>query len=194
MKFLHATRTLLAASAFLAAGSILSGAAHANEAIEKFFGNYVGAGSAVISGTDRRETRDLDVTVERFKNVGFTLKWITVIRDENGGRTGADVKRREVEENFIPVEDKENVFILSPEGVLFQKSELPNPLRGDAVRWAAIEGDAMTVYSLAISETGGSELQVYRRSLTDKGMNITFMRLQDEDVKVRMSGDLVRTK
>jgi hypothetical protein len=97
-------------------------------------------------------------------------------------------------ENFIPVEEKENVFVLSPKGGLFQKSEPPNPLRGDAVRWAAIENNAMTVYSLAINEHGGSELQVYRRSLTDKGMAISFMRLQDEDVKVRMSGNLVRTK
>jgi hypothetical protein len=194
MKFLHATRTLLAASAFLAAGIILSGGARADDVVEKFFGNYVGAGNAVILGKDRRETRDLDVTVERFKNGGFTLKWITVIRDAAGSRTGADVKRREVEENFVPVEDKENVFILSPKGGLFQKSELPNPLHGDAVRWAAIEDNAMTVYSLAINAQGGSELQVYRRSLTDKGMSISFMRLQDEDVKVRMSGDLVRTK
>jgi len=194
MKFLHTTRTTLAAAAFVAAGIMLAGGAHADEVVEKFFGNYVGAGSAVILDKDRREIRDLDVTVERFKSDGFTLKWITVIRDENGGRTGADVKRREVEENFIPVEDKENVFVLSPEGGLFQKSELPNPLRGDAVRWAAIEDNAMIVYSMAINEHGGSELQVYRRSLTDKGMSISFMRLQDEDVKVRMSGDLVRTK
>jgi hypothetical protein len=194
MKFLHVTRTLLAASVFLASGFILAGAAHADETIEKFFGNYVGSGNATIADGDRREVRDLDVTVERFKNEGFTLKWITVIRDENGGRTGTDVKRREVEENFIPVEDKENVFVLSPKGGLFQKSELPNPLRGDAVRWAAIEENSMIVYSMAISASGGSELQVYRRSLTDKGMTISFMRLQDEDVKVRMSGDLVRTK
>lgn len=52
----------------------------------------------------------------------------------------------------------------------------------------------MIVYSLAINENGGSELQVYRRSLTDKGMSISFVRLQDEDVKVRMSGELVRTQ
>tara|TARA_R110002110_G_scaffold376568_2_gene586798 strand:+ start:306699 stop:307283 length:585 start_codon:yes stop_codon:yes gene_type:complete len=194
MKFLHVTRTLRAASVFLAAGIILAGGAHADETIEKFFGNYVGLGNATIAEGDRREVRDLDVTVERFKNEGFTLKWITVIRDENGGRTGADVKRREVEENFIPVEDKENVFVLSPKGGLFQKSELPNPLRGEAVRWASIDGNAMVVYSMAISASGGAELQVYRRSLTDKGMAISFMRLQDEDVKVRMSGDLVRTK
>lgn len=194
MNLRNVSRTLLAAAAFLATGLVLAGGVHANEAVEKFFGNYVGAGNATITDGDRREIRDLDVTVERFKNEGFTLKWITVIRDENGGRTGADVKRREVEENFIPVEDKENVFVLSPKGGLFQKSELPNPLRGDAVRWAAIEDNVMIVYSMAISANGGAELQVYRRSLTDKGMAISFMRLQDEAVQVRMSGALVRTK
>ena len=67
-------------------------------------------------------------------------------------------------------------------------------MRGNAVRWAAINGNTMTVYSLAINATGGSELQVYRRSLTDKGMSIRFLRLQDEEVKVRMSGELVRTQ
>lgn len=112
MKLLHATRTLLTATMFVIAGLVLAGSAHANEAVEKFFGNYVGAGSAVILDKGHRETRDLDVTVERYKNDGFTLKWITVIRDEEGGRTGTDVRRREVEESFIPVEDKENVFIL----------------------------------------------------------------------------------
>jgi hypothetical protein len=48
MKFPHATRTLLAATAFLAAGIILTGGGHADEVVEKFFGNYVGAGNAVI--------------------------------------------------------------------------------------------------------------------------------------------------
>ena len=142
-----------------------------------------GAGSS----RSRRDNREL-------QDDGFTIQWITVVRGANGARTGDDVKRREVTENFIPVEDKENVFVLAPKGGLFQKSELPNPLLGDAVRWAAIDGNDMTIYSLAISETGGSELQVYRRSLTEKGMDIRFMRLQDEDVKVRMSGKLVRTQ
>lgn len=168
--------------------------APANETVAKFYGTYVGSGSAEITKSGETEARDLDVTVERYKDDGFTLKWITVVRGANGARTGDDVRRREVEENFVPVEDKANVFVLAPQGGLFQKSELPNPLLGEAMRWAAIEGDDMTVYSLAINQTGGSELQVYRRSLTEKGMDITFMRLQDEDVKVRMSGTLVRTQ
>lgn len=191
MYFPQVTRTLLAAACILAVGSM---AARADENIEKFFGSYVGSGNAERLGKTARETRDLDVTVKRFKDDGFTLKWITVIRSENGGRIGADVKRREVEENFVPVEDKENIFVLSPKGGLFQKSEPPNPLHGDAIRWASIDGNAMIVYSLAISENGGSELQVYRRTLTEKGMNISFVRLQDEEVRVRMSGELVRTR
>ena len=165
---------------------------HANDAVEKFYGSYVGSGTAEVGS--KTQIRDLDVTIESYKDEGFTLKWITVVRGADGARTGDDVKRREVSENFIPIEDKENVFVLAPKGGLFQKSDLPNPLLGDAVRWAALEGDDMTVYSLAISDTGGSELQVYRRSLTAKGMDITFMRLQDEQVKVRMSGTMVRTK
>lgn len=184
-------RSALAASVLLV---FAASGAQANELIEKFYGSYVGSGSAQVLDAGETEERDLDVTIERFKDDGFTLKWITVVRGANGARTSDDVKRREVEENFVPVEDKENVFIIAPEGGLFQKSELPNPLLGEAVRWAAIKGNDMTVYSLAINQDGGSELQVYRRSLTEKGMDITFMRLQDEEVKVRMSGTLVRTQ
>ena len=184
-------RAALVAASFVFAAT---NGAFANEAVSKFYGSYVGSGKAEVLDRTEQEVRDLDVTIESFKDDGFTIQWITVVRGANGARTGDDVKRREVTENFIPVEDKKNVFVLAPKGGLFQKSELPNPLLGDAVRWAAIDGNDMTIYSLAISETGGSELQVYRRSLTEKGMDIRFMRLQDEDVKVRMSGKLVRTQ
>ncbi len=51
------------------------------------------------------------------------------------------------------------------------------PLRGDNARWAGIDGVTMVVYSLATSEAGGPELQIYQRVLTDKGMTITFKRL-----------------
>ncbi len=183
--------------AFLVAAALLvihPSMAQANELVEKFFGSYVGSGTADILATGQKEDRDLDVTIESFKEDGFTLKWITVIRGADGARTGDDVKRREVEEHFAPVKDRENLYLLASEGGLFQKSELPNPLLGEAVRWAAVRGNYMTVYSLAIGEDGGSELQVYRRTLTAKGMDITFMRLEDEAIQVRVQGKLVRTK
>jgi len=38
------------------------------------------------------------------------------------------------------------------------------------------------------------ELQVYRRALTERGMNMFYLRLHDEDVVLRMKGTLVRTQ
>lgn len=171
-----------------------SGVAHAADGHEKFYGSYVGNGTATRVTEKTTEQRDLDVTIQAFKNGGFTIKWITVVRGTDGARVADDVKRREVEENFVPLEDKEDLFILAPKGGLFQKAELPNPLRGEPMRWASLENGAMTIYSMAISDSGGSELQVYRRTLTDKGMDISFLRMRDETVEIKMNGTLVRTK
>ena len=173
---------------------IYPGIAQANKLVEKFFGSYVGSGTADNLATGKRETRDLDVTIESFKEDGFSLRWITVIRGADGARTSDDVKRREIEEHFAPIKGRTNIYVLASEGSLFQKSETPNLLSGEAMRWAAIRDNSMTVYSLEIGEDGGSELQVYRRTLTAKGMDITFIRGQDEAIKVRLIGKLVRTK
>lgn len=182
------TVVLVAVSIPVAAGAALAAGEQ-----EKFYGSYVGSGTAQQVSEKHTEQRDLDVTVEAYKNDGFTIKWITVVRGTDGARVAEDVKRREVVENFTPFEDREGVFILAPKGGLFQKSELPNPLRGEPMRWATIENGAMTVYSMAIGENGVSELQVYRRTLTEKGMDITFLRMHDEIVELRMKGTLVRT-
>ncbi|NNE84878.1 MAG: hypothetical protein HKN28_13010 [Alphaproteobacteria bacterium] len=181
--------------AFVATALTLSaGTALASEAAEKFYGSFVGQGTAERIREKVTEQRDLDVTVEAFKNGGFTIKWITVVRGSDGARVGDDVKRREVIENFIPLEDKQDVYVLAPKGGLFKKAELPNPLLGEPMRWATVENGAMTIYSMAIADNGGSELQVYRRTLTDKGMDISFLRMQDETVELRMEGTLVRTQ
>ncbi len=186
--------SLLTVIVVAAALPLTAGGAFAAGHIEKFYGSYVGSGTAKRVLENVSEDRDLDVTVEEYKNGGFTIKWITVVRGPDGARVGEDVKRREVEENFVPLEGKEGVFILAPKGGLFQKAELPNPLRGEPMRWATVEDGAMTVYSMAIGDDGESELQVYRRTLSDKGMDISFLRLRDESVVVEMQGELVRTK
>lgn len=180
--------TFIVSGWLLAASAGRAGA----DGIDRFFGSYVGSGTAEHMDTGTTEQRDLDVSIEAFKKSGFTLRWITIVRNPDGERVGEGVKRREVEENFLPFEDREGVYILTPKSNLFEKGDLPNPLRGEPMRWAKVKDNAMTVYSMAIGETGGSVLQVYRRSLTEKGMDISFLRMRGEKVELRLDGTLVR--
>lgn len=176
-----------------AAVLLLAIPAYAQNALEPFVGTYVGSGIGEREG-EPDEQRDMDVTIEPYKNEGFTLKWITVIRGPSGERAGADVKRRQIEEQFLPSEEMGGIYIRAPQGTLFKKAELPNPLRGEPMRWASIHGQTMTVYSLGITAEGGSELQIYHRTLTPNGMDANFLRMQDEQVKLRVTGNLVRTE
>ena len=77
---------------------------------------------------------------------------------------------------------------------MFSKAELPNPLAGEPMRWAAVDGDALTVYSAGIAEKGALEAQIYRRMLTKNGLDVIFLRLEDEQVMLRAGGKLTRTE
>jgi hypothetical protein len=67
-------------------------------------------------------------------------------------------------------------------------------LKGEPLRWAAVNGDTLTVYSMGITDTGEAELQVYHRTLTEKGMKVSFLRMHDENVVVRLTGELVKAQ
>ncbi len=122
------------------------------------------------------------------------MKWVTVVLGATGKRTGEDVKRREVKENFLPLADRENVYVLAPRGGMFKEKVLPNPLRGGPALWATVESDAISLYSMAIDDNGATELQIYRRKLTEKGLHISFLRMLNEKALVRMTGTLVKAK
>jgi hypothetical protein len=186
----RATRILTLAIFLLAIGALSP--ASAADGIARFYGSYVGSGTAERSDDKAVEQRDLDVTIRPFKDNGFSLKWITVMRAPDGERASEGVKRREIDETFIPYKDRAGVYIDAPSGGLFAKAELPNPLKGEPMRWAAIDGDTLTVYSMAITDTGAAELQIFHRTLTEKGMKVTFLRMHDEQVLVRLSGDLIK--
>ena len=190
---MRSLRSIVAVIALTAALPIGLGGALAAD-LERFYGTYVGSGAAEQLFANTTDQRDLDVTVEPYKENGFSIKWITVTRGADGQRTDDGVKRNEIEEDFVPFEDRPNVFVLDARGGLFQKSELPNPLRGEPMRWAKVDGDEMTVFSMAIRDDGGAELQIYRRRLTERGMDVSFLRMHDDALEVRMQGSLVRTE
>ena len=174
-------------------GLTVGSGAWAQGSVERFLGAYVGSGVAERNGGVDTEQRDMDVTLQPYKDGGFTLKWITVVRSSEGQRTGSGVRRREIEESFLPSEDNPNLYILAPRGSLFQKAELPNPLKGEPMRWATVEDETLSVYSLGITADGRSEMQIYHRTLTENGMDVSFLRLEDENIELRVVGELVRT-
>lgn len=193
---LRTVRRIVPFLAVLVALGLSAGAPGAAEdaRLARFFGAYVGSGTAVRSSDGASEQRDLDVSIKAHKKDGFTIAWITVMHGADGERGGEDVRRRSVEEDFVPYEGRPGVYVLAPRGGLFQKSELPNPLKGEPMRWAAIAGDTLTVSSLAITEDGGAELQIYHRTLTPKGMSVQFLRMKDETVLLRLTGELSRAR
>ncbi len=162
--------------------------------LERFFGAYVGSGTSVDAKSGETGARDLDVTIEPYKDDGFTISSITIVREDGSDRTDPNIRRRAVEESFLPSQDIENIYIVAPRGSLFEKAELPNPLRGEPMRWAAVDGDTLSLHSLGITETGRLEIQIFHRTLTETGMDVTFSRMQDEEVMVRVNGNLVRTE
>ena len=173
---------------------LLASPAVADRLDAKFYGSYVGSGVAENLEENITELRDLNVIIEPYKNDGFRLKWITVVHNPAGRRTSEGAKHREVKENFLPVENRENVYVLAPRGGTFKKAELPNPLLGGPALWATVEEDAISVYSIAIDDTGATELQIYRRDWTEEGLDMSFLRMLNEKVLVRMTGKLVKTK
>ena len=92
----------------------------------------------------------------------------------------------------MPSPDQPGVYISAPEGGLFSTAELANPMAGDPFRWASLRDGTLTIYSAGIDENGGSELQIYYRTLTNDGLDVSFVRLADEIAKIRVTGDLRR--
>src|SRR3546814_12827442 len=76
---------LPAACAGLLALALTAAPAHADGAVDRFVGSFVGSGTATVDdeqgGAASAETRDLDVTIRPSEEGGFTNAWITGVRE-----------------------------------------------------------------------------------------------------------------
>lgn len=186
---------LLSPALLLTAALLAASPSRAADTIDRFIGAYVGTAVAERVGVDGIEQRDLDVTIARYRQTGFSIRWITVVLGASGQRAGPDVRRRALDEDFVPSADMPGVFTLAPKGGLFTRAELPNPLKGEPMRWATVKGDTLSVYSVAILPDGEAELQIYYRTLTTEGnLKSQFVRLENDRPVVRISGQLTRSK
>ncbi len=168
--------------AVLAVGAAILLAAFGAEAqsLKPFFGHFSGEGianSEQVVELGLKE-RDLDVVIEP-SGGGMTINWTTVVKKD-----GEAVKRSTTTIAFVPTDDP-NVF--KAEG-------RDDPLGISGYSWAAIDGQTLTVYILAVdARTGSYNLHSYERTLKGAtGMELKFLRIKDGKPKVIVQGTLKR--
>ena len=176
--------------AFLAILLLMAPAAAADDQdipIEKFFGAYVG--NAMIEGT--MQFRDIIVSIEPIRN-GFSVYTSTVIRT-GPQRATSDVKWRAETQNFVQT-DTPHVYEPLVRKSMFSEKRDPNLLAGDTLAWASIRGRTLGIFVMNVLEDGHYELRVFERTLTDLGMDISFVRYTDGVPTRELKGNLARTK
>lgn len=151
--------------------------------LRAFFGTYSGSGLALNEESDyfSLTMRDLDVSVQP-SGKGFTLSWTTVLR-QGGDPKNPDIKRKSETVTFVPS---------SRPGIYVPTGGAGDPVEAGRSVWARIKGQTLTVSTLSVLDDGGFELQRYDRTLTDLGMELVFLSMQNEGVARKVTGRLVK--
>jgi hypothetical protein len=155
----------------------------ADEGVAQFFGNYVGRTITAPDGS--LSPRDLSIEIKPHGDNGFLLAWTTVIRDASGTR------HRAYSIAFTP-STRTGIFASAMRRDAFGHSEPLDPLKGEPYVWADIEGPTLRVHALLITDDGGYEMQVYRRTLTADGMTLEFSRNRNGKELKTVYGNLQR--
>jgi hypothetical protein len=146
--------------------------------IKEFVGQFKGQG--IAKNRDNldfnRTLRDLDTTIEAAGDGGFTVKWTTVIRDVEGGRT------------------IQNAITFAPAGKpnVFKAVDAGDPIAKGNYAWARIDGRTLVVNVFEVGDEGQGRWQVYERRLTGDGMELTYRRLDHSGALRIVSGKLKR--
>ena len=158
--------------------------------LEPFFGAYVGVAEVEDPKTGDVRQRDMDIVIEPYQDDGFMVHWINVTLVD-GRRDLPGVERRVQTALFEKAEGRD-MYVEVSEKNPFREREETEPMRGDPVRWASIDGNTLHVYAFVVTEDGAYELQIYDRVLTDKGIDIRFQRIVDDEVLRRIVGTTAR--
>ncbi|MFW5835174.1 MAG: hypothetical protein ACOCYE_13865 [Pseudomonadota bacterium] len=168
----------------------LLGASLPARAIDAFFGTFVGAAELIDVVTGEKQQRDVVTVIQRHGEAGFRIDWQTVVR--TGGRRDVPGVRFLVRSAaFEPVRGG-GYYVQAADYDPFTVRETLEPMAGDALAWATVDGPDLHLYVFAISEAGGAELQHHRRRLTDDGMTLVYQGIIDGRVTTRATGQLVR--
>lgn len=151
--------------------------------LERFFGRY--EGELIVDATGEMSKRDMTITIKAYHD-GFTMGWTTV-RERSDGR----IKRKAHWVNFLPT-GRSGLYASAAKRDLFGHEVPMDPLEGAPFVWATIAKDTLTLYALLIKDDGSYEMQVYGRTLTERGLDLEFERIEEGQRTTVVRGGLRR--
>ncbi|HED15093.1 MAG TPA: hypothetical protein ENI62_15855 [Gammaproteobacteria bacterium] len=186
------TRTSAKLRLFLATGILLAGMIFVPWQVQAvqipvyqpFLGHY--KGHALLVDGDKKQQRDLAVTISAVDD-GFRLQWQTVAYYNN------KVKTKNYSIAF-KASGRANIYRSAMKKDLFGAPQPLDPMKGEPYIWARFKNNTMTVYALMITDDGGYEFQIYDRTLTNDGIQLTFRRIRNNNILKKISAHLLRQK
>jgi len=179
MAFLRSMVLGVFLTGFLAAGAW--GAESSSTPLGHFFGSFKGtaiASQKFPSGSGKLDIRDLDVTIKPLEKGGFSVSWSTVFRS----RKAKQAKTRSMTWNFQRT--------VNPK--VWRGVRSGDPLVGNALIWARVDGKAMLVYVIELKPSGESAMAIYRRTVINDVMTLEFERRDDGKAVRLVRGHLKR--
>lgn len=139
--------------------------------ISDFFGSFVGKTTDIKP--NESTTRELTVNIKAYGTEGFIVDWSTIMNKIDGR-----LKKRTSTIAFQPTQ-RHGIFTSAMKRDVFGNEVPLNPFHGDPFVWATLKDKTLHIHRLYIKDSGGYELQSYRRSLNPEGMTIQFTRYRD---------------
>lgn len=182
---MNPARLIAVAALFLLAGcAALNQDENVANQAAPFFGEWIGAADS--SSTDPEAVnegmRDIGIEIRAYDGDGFTIHWSMAGRTARDPR-GREARLRDTTVNFKP--QAGNIFHMDPDA---------DVAAGETHYIARLEGQSLTITAFATLEDGKTELQTWRRTLTEEGMSLEFTRIVDGELVRKAQGTLVRIR
>jgi hypothetical protein len=145
----------------------------ADAKLAEFSGPWVGS-----TGLNAEIVRNATILIEP-KGSGFAITWTNFEADPEKPNTPVKERKRTV------------AFEASKRAGLWRATGAGDPVSSHA-GWAYIKGRTLTINMIAVLDDGRLEQQIYDRTLTDKGLKLTYRRLLDGTVAKTIEAEFIR--
>lgn len=144
----------------------------ADRKLADFYGAYLGHGAEESTdATQDKRTRFSQVIIRPApEEKGFTIEWATL--KLKGDELPALADTKSYTQTFRAT-DKASVYRDVTSG---------DPNLGADTSWAVIKGDTLSIMQITVEPDGGYFVAQYDRTLTNKGMDVHFTRIENSRV------------